>query len=158
MKKLSILNTREIKKIKGIIFSQFSYQLEGDYAFLMNERNRIFIVNKDISRLNIDNLILDRFGLYFGELSGNQLRLSKEGAQFLARKASEDKKELSNVIELTIDEVETYFKGNDLNKELSGENRFVLLSYNKDIFGCAKYKENVILNFLPKIHRGTVIL
>ena len=51
-----------------------------------------------------------------------------------------------------------YFSGIDLNKELGEENRFVLLKYKEDVFGCAKYKENTIINFLPKIHRGEVIL
>jgi NOL1/NOP2/fmu family ribosome biogenesis protein len=158
MRKLSILNTREIKKIKEILFSQFSYNLSRNYAYLMNERNRLFIVNKDISHLNIDNLILDRYGLYFGELSGTELRLSKEGAQFVARTAKETKQKLSNIIPLIKEEIKSYFKGNDLPKELSNENRFVLLSYNHDIFGCAKYKNGTIINSLPKIYRGEVII
>ncbi|MBT3814923.1 hypothetical protein HOE37_00400 [Candidatus Woesearchaeota archaeon] len=158
MQKLIILNTRKVKKIKEILIKQFGFFPKHDYAFLQNEKNRIFMVNKDFGRIDLDKLRIDRFGLYFAEHKDNHVRLSKEGAQFLARMAKEEKKELENVFELDEPEMRTYFKGQDLIKDLGSEARLILLKYKKDIFGCAKYKEGKILNFLPKIHRGEVIL
>ena len=101
---------------------------------------------------------IDKIGLYFAEIKHNQARLSKEGAQFLAKKANVEKKELKNVVILNDKELKDYFQGLDLDKDLGSESKFVLLKYKQDIFGCAKYKEKRILNFLPKIHRGETII
>lgn len=158
MSKLVILNTREIKRIREIVVDQFGYFPKQNYAFLQNEKNRLFIVNKDLARIDLNKLKIDRIGLYFGEYKDNFVRLSKEGAQFLALKAKEDKKELENVVEIDEKEMKVYFKGQDLGKNIGGKSRHILLKYDKNIFGCAKYKEGKILNFLPKIHRGEVII
>jgi len=158
MQKLIILNTRKIKKIKEILIEQFGYFPKNSYAFLQNEKNRVFMVNKDLARVDLNKLRIDRIGLYFAEHKDNHVRLSKEGAQFLARMAKEEKKELKNVVELDEPEMKTYFEGQDIIKDLGPEARFILLKYKKDIFGCAKYKEGKIINFLPKTHRGEVIL
>jgi NOL1/NOP2/fmu family ribosome biogenesis protein len=151
--KLTILNTREVKKIKQIVVAQFGHFVEGKYAFLRNEKNKIFVVNKDISRIALKNLRIDRMGLYFAEVKQNHVRLSKEGAQLLGKRA----KQLTNVVELTKEEVKAYFQGEDLVKDL-GESKLVILQYNDDILGCAQYKEGKILNFLPKTYRGEVII
>lgn len=152
MQKLKILNTREIKKVKQLLVKQFNCTLENEYAYLLNQKNRLFVVNKDIAKINIDNLRIDRYGLYFGELK-DELRLSKAGAQLLVQEGK-----VENKVELSKEEVEHYFKGEDLDKDLGEKNKLIILSHENNILGCAKYKEHVILNFLPKIHRGTVIL
>ena len=156
--KLTILNTREIKRIKKRIIDQFNYFPEGDYAFLKNSKEKLFIVNKDISRIQLNNLRIDRLGLYFAELKINQVRLSKEGAQLLVREAVKNKQSLKNTLTLTKEEIKQYFKGEDLEKDMGIDNRFVLLLYGKNCLGCAKYKDKRILNFLPKIHRREVVL
>lgn len=157
MQQLAILNTREIKKIKEIVTHDFGHFPSGDYAFLRNENDRIFLVNKDISRINLKNLIIDKLGLYFAEAKNTQVRLSKEGAQLLARDAEKNRKKLKNAVELTEKELKDYFQGHDLEKDLGEESKLILLKFKEDILGCAKYKEGRILNFLPKIHRGEVI-
>ena len=118
MKSLKILNTREIKKIRQILEQDWGYSLKEDYVYLMNEKNRIFIINKSLSEINLDNLRIDRFGLYFAEYKNNSIRLSKEGAQLLVREAEKNKKEPNNIVELDEKEVKTYFKGEDLKKDL----------------------------------------
>ncbi len=158
MQKLAILNTREIKKIKNIVTEQFGYFPEEDYAFVQNENDRLFIVSKDIAKLNLNNLIIDRVGLYFAEVKNTQVRLSKEGAQLLAAAARHQGKKLKNVVELTAAEVKDYFQGNNLPRDLGPDNHLILLRFNQQILGCAQYKEKTILNFLPKIHRGEVIV
>ena len=158
MQQLTILNSRAVKKIREIVIKQFGYFLEGDYAFLQNEKERVFIINKDLAKVETKNLRIDRIGLYFAEVKENQVRLSKEGAQLLAEEAKKNNQQLKNVISLDHDQVKKYFTGENLDQDLGEENRFVLLQYENDIFGCAKYKNKVILNFLPKIHRGEVII
>ncbi len=155
MQKLHILNSREIKKIRQLMEIQFGTTLKGKYAYLRNENNRIFLVNEDISRITLENLHIDRLGLYFAEQKENTLRLSKEGALLLVREAAGT---VQNMEELDEKETRQYFKGEDVKKELGGDARFIILHHQKRVLGCAKYKEGIILNFLPKIHRGEVIL
>ena len=62
------------------------------------------------------------------------------------------------MVDLSKEETKTYFLGVDLIKDLGVESRLIILKYGDQILGCAKYKETKILNFLPKTHRGEVIL
>jgi len=158
MQQLAILNTRDVKKIRKKVVNQFGYFPEEDYAFLKGENDKVFIVSKDVARVDLKKLIVDRMGLYFAELRETEVRLSKEGAQLLGRLAKENKKELKNAVDFDQQEVKAYFTGLDIVKDLGAENRLMLLKYKNDVFGCAKYKEGKIINFMPKIHRGEVIL
>ena len=81
MKRLNFLNTREVKKIREQVIVDFGFFPKGDYAFLKSDKDRLFIVNKDVAKLELKNLRIDRMGLYLGEVKPNQIRLSKEGAQ-----------------------------------------------------------------------------
>lgn len=144
--------------MKEKISGHFGYFPEENYAYLQTEKGKIFLINRDIAKIELRNLKIDRVGLYFAEVKENEIRLSKEGAQLLAAETQKNKKQLKNVVTLTKDEVKFYFTGRDLEKYFGEQNRFVLLEYEGDIFGCAKYKKGKILNFLPKIHRGEVIL
>jgi NOL1/NOP2/fmu family ribosome biogenesis protein len=118
----------------------------------------VFIVTKDITRIDLKKLIIDRVGLYFAELRKKHVRLSKEGAQLLVLDALQHKKKIKNLVELEAEEVKQYFLGLDLEKDLGIEDKPIIISYKNNILGCAQYKEGKILNFLPKIHRGEVIL
>jgi NOL1/NOP2/fmu family ribosome biogenesis protein len=160
MQKLKILNTREVKKLKELLNQQFGYAFQEDYAYLENENKfKIYLVTKDISKIDINSLRIDRYGLYLGERKGEQFRLSMEGTQLLAQEASENEVKLNNVIDLNEEELRDYFQGLGLDKlDLVDENKLILLRYKKDIFGCAKLKGGKIINFLPKIHRGELIL
>ena len=156
--KYKILNSREVKRIREQLISMFGYFPKGDYAFLLNEKNRIFVVNKDIVKIDPKKVRIDRAGLYFAEIMTNEIRLSKSGAQLLAHEAQKEKIKLKEVVDLNEEELRSYFRGEDLDKDLEGENRFILLKYEKEIFGSAKYKEGTIINFLPKVHRSTSII
>ncbi len=162
MQKLTILSNKEMRKIKAELIKHFGFFLKEDYTYLINEKGRVFLVNKNLAMINLKNLIVDRIGLYFAEIKNNQVRLSKEGAQLLFKDAQKHKSKLKNVVELSELEVKKYFQGEDLDKDLDQDldnlNAFILLKYNHDVFGCAKYKEQKIINFLPKIHRGEIII
>ena len=74
MKKLKILNSREIKKFKEVLKKEYGYPLQKDYAYLVNDKNRLFIINKDLSKLDTKDLIIDRVGLYFAEYKNQQIQ------------------------------------------------------------------------------------
>ena len=136
----------------------FGYALQGEYAFLRTEGEKLFIISKDLGNIDFSKLRIDKCGLYFAEYKDRKLRLSKEGAQLLVREAKMQKKEVQNLVPLTTEEAKAYFVGQDLSRDLGPEAKAIILTYEDNILGWAKYKEGKILNFLPKIHRGEVIL
>ncbi len=158
MQQLTILNTREVKRIKEVLISQFGYALQEEYAYLKSEKNKIYLITKDAAKLDWKKLIIDKMGLYFAEDKEMEIRLSKEGAQLLASEAKKNKKKLLNLVELSMEETKIYFQGQDLEKDLGDGSRNIIIQYKNNILGCAKYKEGKILNFLPKAYRGEVIL
>ncbi|MBT5924674.1 hypothetical protein HOH30_03035, partial [Candidatus Woesearchaeota archaeon] len=141
MQKLTILNTRRIKEFNKVLIKQFGTTLQKEYAYFLNEKNRVFIVNKDIAKVDLNKLRIDKIGLYFAEYKDTQARLSKEGSQLLVQENETINHDIKNIVELDEKEIKTYFEGVDLEKDCGEENRFVLLQYEKNIVGCAKYKD-----------------
>lgn len=150
MQNLKILNNKEIKRIIEILKQQFGFKEKLDYVFLINQRNRLYLVNKDISKLNLENLRIDSIGLYFGEYRNEEVRLSIEGGQMIGKKATK------NIIELNDKEAEEWLTGQDIFKELK-DRGFVILKHKKDILGCGRYKEGKIFNYVPKERRLRVV-
>ena len=64
----------------------------------------------------------------------------------------------TNIIKIDETELKKYFLGEDLDRDLGTKNRFILLKFNQEIISCAKYKDQKILNYLPKIHRSKEVL
>ncbi|MEK6853196.1 MAG: hypothetical protein AABX64_00775, partial [Nanoarchaeota archaeon] len=85
MQKLTILNTRDIKKIRELMLEQYGAFFTGVYAYLQNANGKLFLINKDIVKVDLEKLRVDKVGLYVAEVKDNSVRLSKEGAQLLAK-------------------------------------------------------------------------
>jgi len=149
MQQLKILNKKEIKIILAIIKKTWNVDKKLEYAFLMNNKNRLFIVNKDIDKVDFSKIRVNNLGLYFGELR-NGLRLSIEGSQLIGKYAKK------NVLELDDYELNSWVKGEDMTikSELKG---FVLIKYKDDFYGTGKLIEGKLLNFVPKARRLRVI-
>jgi NOL1/NOP2/fmu family ribosome biogenesis protein len=158
MAQAQILNSREIKKISSVIIEQFGTSFGKEYVYVQNAKNKVFLITQNLTKIDFSALRTDRFGLYVGEAGKTHFRLSLEGSALLASIANKEKVELTNVVDITSEEMEQYFKGNDISKSNLPKTSLVLLRYNKEVFGCAAIKNDVILNFLPKTYRGTVIL
>lgn len=146
MEKLKILNKKEIKAILALIKKQWGADFKQDYAFLMNTKNKIFIVNKDISRINLNRLRINNVGMYFGEINKGEIRLSIEGAQLVGPLAKK------NVLELDEKEAREYLKGQDLDKGAK-ERGFVVIRHGEDFLGTGKSNGKVIYNYTPKERR-----
>lgn len=145
MHKLKILNSREIKKIKEQLQEQFGYS-ELDYGFLMNEKGKIYLINKEIAQVDISQLRIDTYGMYFGEFKNEQIRLSIEGSQLIGPHATK------NILEISKEQSRDWLRGRDLEieTELSA---YVLVKSGKDFFGTGRLKEGKLLNFVPKSRR-----
>ena len=150
MKHLKILNNKEVKGILKLLDNQFGFKEKLNYVFLMNTKNKIYLVNKDIERIDIDNLRIDAIGLYFGEVNHGSLRLSIEGSQMIGKRVRK------NIVELDKEDAELWSMGNDIDKEFNVYG-FVILKHKKDFIGCGKYKEGKIFNYVPKERRLRVV-
>lgn len=151
MPELKILNNKEVKEIFEMIEEQWGAKLKLDYGFLKNNKNRIFIINKDISKIDISKLRLNSVGMYFCEIDNSGIRLSIEGTQIIGQKAAK------NVIELNESETRQWFKGEDIEKECKDCKGFVILKYKNDFLGNGKYVNGKILNYVSKTRRVSMI-
>ena len=151
MPELKILNNKEIKEIYKIIEQQWVAKIKLNYGFLKNNKNRVFIINKDISKIDISKLRLNSVGMYFCEMDNLGIRLSIEGSQIVGPKAKK------NIIELNEEETKKWFRGQDLEKECKDCSGFVILKHKNDFLGTGKYVNGRILNYVGKSRRVKLI-
>ena len=146
MPQLKILNSKEIKEILKLIEEQWGAKLKPEHAFLQNPKNRVFIVNKDISKIDFSKLRTNSIGMYFCEIDKLGIRLSIEGSQIVGPKAEK------NIAEINEEQLKQWLKGEDL--EVDGNySGFVIIKHNNYFFGSGKYKAGTILNYVSKSRR-----
>ncbi len=150
MQNLRILNTREIKPILKSLKTQFGFESKLKFCFLRNNKDKIFFVNKDISRIDLNNLRINTLGLYFGTVAKEGFRLSIEGSQMIG--PDSDK----NILDLNKEQSDMWRQGMDFEVD-SKLNGFVLVKYGEDFLGCGKLKDKKLLNYNPKGRRLIVI-
>ena len=150
MPELKILNNKEIKEILKLIEEQWGAKLKPDYAFLKNPKNRVFIVNKDISKIDFSKLRTNSIGMYFCEIDKLGIRLSIEGSQIIGPKATK------NIVEINEEQTKKWFSGEDL--EINGNySDFVIIKHNNDFLGSGKYKNGRVLNYVNKSRRVSAL-
>lgn len=150
MPELKFLNSKETKEILKLIEEQWGAKLKLDYTFIKNNKNRIFIVNKDINKIDFSKLRINSIGMYFCDLE-NEIRLSIEGSQIIGPKATK------NVVEINEFQVKQWLKGEDLEIEDKNDySGFVIIKNQNDFLGTGKYKEGRVLNYVNKGRRVSV--
>ena len=146
MENLRILNKKEISRILEKIKEQYGIiKLDFDYGMLRHKEGKIFIVTKEINKIDLSKLRINNLGLYVINLN-KELRLSIEGSQIFGKYAKK------NIHEINEEEAYSWLNGNDLicNKEYNG---FVIIKSKDNYLGTGKYKDNKITNFVPKERR-----
>ncbi len=144
--KLKILNKKEIKKIFSLIKKQWGADLKFEHAFLKDNKGKLYLINCDISRIDLNKLRVNSIGMYFGLAYGGEIRLSIEGSQMIGPFAKK------NVVKLDKKKAKRWLAGEDI--DYSGKEKgFVIIKSSNDFFGTGKIKENKILNFIPKPRR-----
>lgn len=145
---LRFLNHKELKVLLKRIKDNWGAELSDDeFAFLMNGKNRFFIVSRDIEKLELPRLRINNVGIYFGELTDREeLRLTIEGSAIVGRLASK------NILDISKEQAQQWFRGEDLDFE-SDENAFVIVRHKRDFLGCGKLVNGKILNYVPKARR-----
>lgn len=145
MQNLKILNSKEKKLLFKEIEEQFkTSELDLNYILLKNNEGKIFLLSNYFKNLDTKNLRINSLGLYFANIS-KDIRLTIEGSQLIGKKAK-------NVLEINDKQLKEWLKGNDIetDKNLKG---FVIIKNNNDFYGCGLYKNNKILNYIPKERR-----
>jgi len=144
---LKILNSKETKELKKKILNQWGVDFKTDFGFLLSARNKVYLVSKDISKVDYSQLRLEVVGLYFGEIMDNgELRLSIEGSQMIGKDATQ------NIVEIPEEDVKKWLFGKDIQTD-SKCSGFVILKSKNDFLGTGKIRGNEILNFVPKTRR-----
>ncbi len=150
LSKWKVLNSKEVRALADMVKQQWGCGLSGlseSCGFLEGKTGDIFLISRDIERLDLERLRIDSLGLYFGEQKNSELRLSIEGSQLIGKAATK------NVVEIDDAEFKDWIRGNDLEKSPSDCSGFVIIRHNSDFIGCGRCKEGKILNFVPKARR-----
>lgn len=150
MQNLKILNSKEAKRILKQLNMQFGYSEKPDFVFLQSNKDKIYVINRDIERIDLDKLRINAMGLYFATIMNEGIRLSIEGSQIVGPKAKK------NILEIRDLAFEIWLKGLDfiVATDLKG---FVLVKHGDDFVGCGKVKEKTLLNYVPKGRRLIVV-
>ena len=147
MQQLKLLNKKEVKSVLNKIKNQYDIkELNLEYLFYKNNKDKIFIISKDFKKLNSINLRINDLGLYFARIQNNKIRLTIEGSQLIENKATK------NILEVNKEQLFQWMKGSDLDIE-TGNNEFVLIKHKNDFLGTGKAVEGKILNYIPKNRR-----
>lgn len=147
MRHLKQLSPKEVKTIVKKIEEQFGIKkLKLNYIFFKSNKDRIFLINEEINDIDKEKLRINSLGLYFARLDKKGIRLTIEGAQIIGPKATK------NIYEMDEKEMNDWIRGYDLEVKEKFD-KHVLLKKGKDFFGCGKYIEGKILNFVPKDRR-----
>lgn len=149
MQNLKVMNSKEKKELLKKIKEQYDPDIKDieKYIFLINPKNKIFIISKDFSKIDITELRINSLGLYFGELYNNELRLSIEGSQIIGKTAKK------NILELNEKQAEQWLKGLDLDLQNNYESGFYIIKTNYNYIGCGKIVNKKLFNYVPKERR-----
>lgn len=146
MQNLKILNSKEIKVILKKLQEQYGFNKKLDYVFLQGKDSKIYLINKEINKIDYSRLRINQLGLYFGKIEHNIIRVSIEGSQLIGKDSNK------NILTVTDKEAKSWLMGEDIkiNKEYPG---FVIIKNKSDFLGSGKIKNNTLLNYVPKDRR-----
>jgi NOL1/NOP2/fmu family ribosome biogenesis protein len=141
------LNAKERKEIARVLKEQFGAEFKAEDVLLKTNKDKLYVVNEDISEIDFENLRVDKIGLYLGGLQADGFRLSIEGSEIIGPLASR------NVIEVSYDDMLEWMRGKDLAYSGDEENALVIIKHKEYWLGCGKLRDGRILNFVPKTRR-----
>ncbi len=141
---LKFLNKKEIKSILNKIKDRYGIKnLDLDYVFLKSKKGKVFIISKDVIRIDITKLKIDTIGMYFCKVEDDGIRLSIEGSQLIGKYARK------NILKLNEKELEMWLSGEELDREGDG----YYLIKGKDFVGSGKIVNRKLYNYVPKYRR-----
>ncbi len=152
IKNFEVLNSKSVKEIMKLLQKQWGYEERLGCGFLQKE-NDIFLITKDVDKIELNSLNVNSLGLYFAELRHEQLRLSIEGSQIIGKQAKK------NVVDTDDSKLRQWLAGEDLEltEIICENNSYAIVRHGSDFFGCGRIKDGKLLNFVPKARRLLVL-
>jgi len=160
MQKLTVLNTREKKKIIDDLKELYGFSGTMEGSLLTNKEQKLFLITPDISKISRDEdkeLRLDAAGLYIGKIEINGIRLSMEGSQLVGPHSDK------HVLEIDEEHLEPWVKGEDFTlsekeqKRINDEEGFFIIKFDNDYIGCAQIKKGNVRSLVSKERRLKVL-
>jgi len=153
------LNSREVKGLNSRLFAQHGSDFGKYYFVVITGKEKLYLINKEIGKIDLSKLRVDKYGLYVANENKIGLRLTIEGSEIIGKDATK------NVVELDTEQTNLWMLGEDieLNSEqlskIEDRNVFQIVKHKSDFLSCGKLKkgdnnkENILLNFVPKERR-----
>ncbi len=146
---IKILSQYEKHEIEKKLKEQFGIENVPGLIVKRGEE-RLFLFSGSFSEKDIEHLekcaFIERIGIYFAKIIGNEIRLSIEGSQILKDQIKK------NIFPLNSQQAEEWMKGRELLIK-TGEHGFLIMKYGEDFLGTGKASEEKIGNFIPKNRR-----
>ena len=133
---------KDTKELEAAVKGRFGAGFEGGLKFFVKKQKRgskIFTYSGSL----LPKLLFDRVGLHVGDLAGGEFAPTIEGAQLLGDRATK------NVVEVSRQQAENYFKGEDLEAEGLSDGA-VLLALEGRVIAAGAAEAGKIKNTVPK--------
>ena len=140
---LKVLKSKEVKGILKFLKETFGVEFSKDYVFFKSNKDKIYILNRDVVDVDLGSLRVDTLGFYFCNEEKDGFRLSFDGSMMVDAK--------KNVLKLNDQDRVEWMAGEDIPVET--ENGYYIIKNNEDFYGCGKVKEGKLLNYVPKSRR-----
>lgn len=152
------LRSKDRKKLLLSLQEQFGVDSLPEGVYLQNNKDKVYLITRDLERIPFEELLIDSLGLYFGTWQGEGFRLSIEGSQLLFPQVKK------NVVVLDSSQRNSWLRGEDIPWD-ADSNRFVIVTDEKgDVLGCGRLRapklvteKGVLMNYVPKARRLVVI-
>ena len=147
-KGLDALNSKRKKELIKKVEEQFGCTLNKDWVYMINNKGKIYVVNKELIHINLSDFWIDSVGLYLGRFDG-ELRPSIEGSQIIGKSATK------NIYEVDKEGKHEWMMG--IEPEIGGEDRVVIVKHKNDFLGAGKVRKGKLLTGVPKARRLRVV-
>ena len=150
--KMKVLSKGEIKDLERRIEKNYGSKVNlRDFLVLVNKKNKIWLVNKEVLNLDLSKLRINALGLGFGKLKRNEkIHLTIEGSQIVGKNATK------NLVILDEKNAIKFMQGASVKpkEKINCEyHNFVIVKRGKDILGSSLLLEDGLKNLIPKSRR-----
>lgn len=149
MNPISFIKSHEKKKILEHLDSELGIK-ELNYQLIRSGNEKIRAFSGSLSKEQIEMLSkivnVEVVGIYFLKQE-HDIRLSFDACHLIKDKITK------NIIEIDDEQYHKWIRGNDIEFPSPIPQGVVVISYKGDLIGCAKAKDNIVLNYVPKERR-----
>lgn len=142
---MKFLNSKEKKVLLKTINDYFGSNFETDDRIYITNQDKIYLITKDIEKIDIDKIKVRNMGLYLGQIMQGAIRLSIEGSQLIGKTATK------NILQVDEDLLK---KLKEEKFEISCNDGYYLVKYRDHFLGCIYVKNNIAHNYIPKARRN----